>query len=53
MVDGLIFLELKTLDNPLVYKNLMRVRKLRGTNHSKDVLSMELSIEGINVFRME
>lgn len=53
MVDGLIFLELKTLDNPLVYKNLMRVRKLRGTNHTKDVLSMELSLEGISVFRME
>ena len=53
MVDGLIFLELKTLDNPLVFKNLMRVRKLRGTNHTKDVLSMELSLEGISVFRME
>ena len=53
MVDGLIILELRTLDNPLVYKNLLRVKKLRGTNHTKDVLSLELSKEGISVFRME
>lgn len=53
MVDGLIFLELDTLDNPLVYKNLMRLRKLRGTDHSKDVMSMEISDHGMSVFRME
>ncbi len=53
MVDGLIFLELRTLDNPYVFKNLMRVRKLRGTNHSRDLMSVELSKEGMNVFRIE
>lgn len=53
MVDGLVFLELATLDNPLVYKNLMRVRKMRGTNHSRDIMSVEISHDGMSVFRME
>ena len=53
MVDSVILLYLKSLDNPLIYKNLLRVRKMRGTNHLRDVLSVELTSGGMSVFRME
>lgn len=53
MVDSVILLYLKSLDNPLIYKNLLRVRKMRGTNHLRDVLSVELTAGGMSVFRME
>lgn len=53
MVDSVILLFLQSLDNPLIYKNLLRVRKMRGTNHCRDVLSVELTTAGMSVFRME
>lgn len=53
MVDGVILLYLATIDNPLIYKNLMRIAKLRGTNHTRDVLAVELTENGMNVFRIE
>ena len=53
MVDSVVLLYLKSLDNPLIYKNLLRVRKMRGTNHCRDVLSVELTMNGMSVFRME
>jgi len=53
MVDSVVLLFLQSLDNPLIYKNLLRVRKLRGTNHCRDVLSVELTASGMSVFRME
>jgi len=53
MVDSVVLLFLKSLDNPLIYKNLLRVRKMRGTNHCRDVLSVELTASGMSVFRME
>jgi KaiC/GvpD/RAD55 family RecA-like ATPase len=53
MVDAVIIMELRTLDNPLIYKNLLHIRKMRGSNHTRDVLAVELTEEGISVFRME
>lgn len=53
MVDSVMLLFLKSLDNPLIYKNLFRIRKMRGTNHCRDVLSVELTKEGMSLFRME
>ena len=52
MVDGVILLYLKPLDNPLVYKNLIRIRKLRGTNHIRDMMAVEITGDGMRVYRM-
>ena len=53
MVDAVVILFLRTLDNPLVYKNLMRIRKMRGTNHTRDVLSVEITEDGLSVLKLE
>jgi KaiC/GvpD/RAD55 family RecA-like ATPase len=53
MVDGVILFYLATVDNPLIYKNLMRIGKMRGTNHTRDVLSVELTKDGMSIFRIE
>jgi circadian clock protein KaiC len=49
MVDAVIILHLKSLDSPLVYKNLMRIRKMRGTDHTRNVLEVEMTEEGMKV----
>ncbi len=53
MVDSVVLFFLQSLDNPLIYKNLLRIRKMRGTNHARDVMSVELTKSGMSVFRME
>jgi len=53
MVDAVVILTLKTLDNPLIFKNFIRIAKMRGTNHTRDVMSVELTEDGMSVFRME
>lgn len=53
MADGIINLSFQPIDNPLKYKNLIHVRKMRGTNHAKDIMSMEISRNGITVFKIE
>jgi circadian clock protein KaiC len=53
LVDGVILLYLQPLDNPLVYKNLMHIRKLRGTDHTRDMLSVDIKKAGMCVFHME
>jgi circadian clock protein KaiC len=52
MVDAVVVLYLKPLDNPLVYKNLMRIRKMRGTNHTRDMMAVDINDEGMRVYRM-
>ncbi len=52
MVDAVIVLYLRPLDNPLVYKNLLRIRKMRGTNHTRDMMAMDITSEGMRVYRM-
>jgi len=53
MVDAVIYLYLKSLDNPLIYKNMMRIRKMRGTNHIRDMMAVEITKDGMRVFRMD
>jgi circadian clock protein KaiC len=52
MVDGVILLYLKPLDNPLVFKNLLRIRKMRGTNHDRDLLAVDINKDGMRIYRM-
>lgn len=54
MVDGIIVLTIEPLEeNKLVYKNRLRIRKLRGTNHTRDVLSVEITRAGMRVYRID
>lgn len=53
MVDAVVLLYLKPLDNPLIYKNMMRIRKMRGTNHIRDMMAVEITKEGMRVYRMD
>jgi circadian clock protein KaiC len=53
MVDSVMLLYLKPLDNPLVYKNLMRIRKMRGTNHIRNMMAVDITKEGMRVFSMD
>jgi circadian clock protein KaiC len=52
MVDAVILLYLRPLDNPLVYKNLIRIRKMRGTNHSRDMMAVDITKDGMRIYRM-
>lgn len=54
MADGIIILTIEPLeDNKIVYKNRLRIRKLRGTDHTRDVLSVEINPDGMSVYRIE
>jgi circadian clock protein KaiC len=53
MVDAVVHLDLKPLDNPLIYKNLLRIRKMRGTNHIRDMMAVEITKDGMRVYRMD
>ncbi len=53
MVDAVVLLYLKPLDNPLIYKNMMRIRKMRGTNHIRDMMAVEITGDGMRVYRMD
>jgi circadian clock protein KaiC len=53
MVDAVVLLYLKPLDNPLIYKNMMRIRKMRGTNHIRDMMAVEITKDGMRIFRMD
>lgn len=53
MVDSVMLLYLKPLDNPLVYKNLMRIRKMRGTNHIRNMMAVDITSEGMRVYSMD
>lgn len=52
MVDSVVLLYLKPLDNPLVYKNLLRIRKMRGTDHIRDMMAVDIAKDGMRVYRM-
>lgn len=53
MVDGIILFTLENIDNKLVFKNLMRIRKMRGTNHNRDSMSVEINSGGMHVYRFD
>jgi len=49
MVDGVIFMYLQNLENPLVYKPSIQIRKMRGVEHTKDILRLGFTKEGIRI----
>ena len=49
MVDGVISMELKPLNNPSSYGNVLRLKKMRGTAHAKNVLRLNFTGDGISI----
>jgi circadian clock protein KaiC len=49
MVDGVIFLYLQNLENPLVFKPGIQIKKMRGVEHTKDILRLGFTKEGIRI----
>jgi len=52
MADGVIYLSLKPLENPLQYRNLLQIKKMRGTSHTKELLALETTESGLRIFRV-
>ena len=52
MTDGAIQLSLKPLENPIMYRNLVQIKKMRGTNHTKEILAMEITEDGLKIFKV-
>ena len=49
VTESRLILYLESIDDPLVYQNLMRIRKMRGTDHTRNMLSVTLSPDGMTV----
>lgn len=49
MCDGIILFYLQNVENPLVYKPGIQIRKLRGTEHTKDILRLGFSKDGMRI----
>jgi len=49
MVDGVIFMYLQNIENPLVFKPGIQVRKMRGVEHTRDILRLGFTKEGIRI----
>jgi len=49
MVDGVISMELKPLNDPSNYGNFLRIKKMRGTAHAKNFLRLNFTGDGITV----
>ncbi|MFQ5800200.1 MAG: RAD55 family ATPase [Candidatus Hydrothermarchaeales archaeon] len=49
MVDGVIFMYLQNIENPLVFKPGIQIRKMRGVEHTKDILRLGFTKEGIRI----
>ena len=49
MVDGVVFMYLQNLENPLVFKPGIQIRKMRGVEHTKDILRLGFTKDGIRI----
>lgn len=49
MCDGIILLYLQNTENPLIYKPGIQIRKMRGTEHTKDILRLGFTKEGMRI----
>ncbi|RMF90207.1 MAG: hypothetical protein D6733_04495 [Methanobacteriota archaeon] len=49
MVDGVIFMYLQNIENPLIYKPGIQIRKMRSVEHTKDILRLGFTKEGIRI----
>ena len=52
MADAVITLSLSSIDNPLTFNTFIQVKKMRGTKHTKDCLSLDMSEEGLKVYKI-
>lgn len=52
LADGVIHLTLRPIENPIVYRNLLQIKKMRGTHHTKEILGVDMSEEGFSVVRI-
>jgi circadian clock protein KaiC len=52
LADGVIDLSLKPLQNPLEYRNLLQIKKMRGTSHVRELLALDISEEGLTVVKI-
>ncbi len=52
LADGVIHLTLRPLENPLVYRNLLQIKKMRGTHHTREILGVDMSEDGFSVVRI-
>jgi len=49
MVDGVIFMYLQNIENPLVFKLGIQIRKMRGVEHTRDILRLGFTKEGLRI----
>ena len=49
MVDGVIFMYLQNIENPLVFKPGIQIRKMRGVEHTRDILRLGFTKDGIRI----
>jgi circadian clock protein KaiC len=49
MVDGVIFMYLQNIENPLVFKPSIQIRKMRGIEHTKDILRLGFTKDGLRI----
>jgi circadian clock protein KaiC len=49
MVDGVVFMYLQNIENPLVFKPGIQIRKMRGVEHTKDILRLGFTKDGIRI----
>lgn len=53
MADGVISLDTMNLeDNPIVFKSVMRISKMRGTDHIRNLLSVGFTKKGMKIDRL-
>lgn len=49
MADGVIFLHLQPTENPTVFKPGIQIRKMKGTDHTKDILRVGFTKDGMRL----
>lgn len=49
MVDGVILMYLQNIENPLVFKPGIQIRKMRGVEHTRDILRLGFTKDGIRI----
>ncbi|MEW6070378.1 MAG: ATPase domain-containing protein [Candidatus Thermoplasmatota archaeon] len=52
LADGVIDLSLKPVEKPLEYRNLLQIKKMRGTSHTREVLALDISEDGLAVVKI-
>ncbi len=49
MADGVVFLYLQKTEVPNVFKPALQIRKMKGTEHTKDILRLGFTREGLRI----